>query len=538
MADAYPAFDFRRNNNPGSGSGPMGGPGAFAPSNTPVIYGKNQSPLDGFMQAIGVSKVENGQAYGSTGGAVHMWDDQRQGFQALAAAQQEQEARQRPQATQQQPQQAQNTFLPGAPTATGDVRFNGLTPATLAPGGTPMVGRDYGSQPTATSAPLSTFGQRLLATGGTETRDGAVFSGAGGKLSITQDMGSIPMGGKPSTPQFDPMAVARYQQALAAGGDVAQTLQAFRTEIPKDVQLSEQEMAALAMDDMRINQQAMEVAKYVNDRGMMVTANQPQSVRENRMAYIGGLASQPTAQAAGGAADVRARLNQRPIEKVEVTQGDEVVTYDKRTGQELGRAPSTSLPAGYERAPDGSIRPMAGSKDAVEQATVAKKEDLKRAQDTEKANVVIQAIDEVMPKIGNLTAGLGGVLTGFVPGTEAYDVGSTIDTIKANIGFDQLSAMRAASPTGGALGQVAVQELNFLQATLGNLKQGQSPEKLQDNLYAVKYHYDRWKDTINGVNPDTKPGRMLSPQEVKRFRELKQRQAGKSNQSGRPGKRS
>jgi hypothetical protein len=518
----------------------MGGPGAFAPGNTPVVHPRGSDPIKNFLAGIGVAGVDaSGQAIGSTGGLTHMWEGDRATMGSMIVAQQEAEA-QRKQANGGQQDQAQtNAFLapktaPSSPMAgnafmggNGAVRVNGLTPATLAPGGTPMIGRDYGSAGAAESTPLSAFGQQLLATGGTVNQNGANFSGAGGKLSIAQDMGSIPMGAKPSAPQFDPMAIARYQQALAAGGDIGETLQAYRTEIPKDAQLSEQDMAALAMDDMRINQQAMEVAQYVNARGMGITPNQSQATRDNRMAYIGGLAGESADPAAGGAADVRAKLNQRPMKTVDVIVGDEIVTMDANTRQVVGRAPRTPLPAGYERA-EGGIRPMAGSKDATDQATVQRKEDLKRAQDTEKANVVITAIDEVMPKINNLTAGLGGAMTSIVPGTTSYDVGATIDTIKANIGFDQLSAMRAASPTGGALGQVAVQELNFLQATLGNLKQGQSPDKLSDNLYAIKYHYDRWKDTINGVNPDTKPGRMLSPAEVKRMRELKQRQSSRA----------
>ena len=55
-------------------------------------------------------------------------------------------------------------------------------------------------------------------------------------------------------------------------------------------------------------------------------------------------------------------------------------------------------------------------------------------------------------------------------------------TIKANIGFDKLQAMREASPTGGALGQVSNQELSSLQAVFGNLDQSQSEEDLKYNL--------------------------------------------------------
>jgi hypothetical protein len=53
--------------------------------------------------------------------------------------------------------------------------------------------------------------------------------------------------------------------------------------------------------------------------------------------------------------------------------------------------------------------------------------------------------------------------------------------------------MREASPTGGALGQVAVQELNFLQAALGNLDPNQSEPQLRRNLVEVKNRVENWK---------------------------------------------
>ena len=51
--------------------------------------------------------------------------------------------------------------------------------------------------------------------------------------------------------------------------------------------------------------------------------------------------------------------------------------------------------------------------------------------------------------------------------------------------------MRDASPTGGALGQVSEMELRQLNASMGNLDIGQSPEQLRENLMAVREQYIR-----------------------------------------------
>ena len=89
------------------------------------------------------------------------------------------------------------------------------------------------------------------------------------------------------------------------------------------------------------------------------------------------------------------------------------------------------------------------------------------------------------------TTGWGSYLAMF-PGTEAKDLESKVLTIKANIGFDRLQRMRAESPTGGALGQVAVQELQALQATIANLDTAQSDEQFSAMMQIVMNQYDSW----------------------------------------------
>ena len=109
----------------------------------------------------------------------------------------------------------------------------------------------------------------------------------------------------------------------------------------------------------------------------------------------------------------------------------------------------------------------------------------------EKAINVISQVDEAMSMVSPYTSGLIGSVSGLIPGTNAKDLQKAIDSIKANIGFDELQAMRDASKTGGALGQVAVQELNSLQATLGSLDRTQSPQALYKNLQDIRDRYSK-----------------------------------------------
>ena len=87
------------------------------------------------------------------------------------------------------------------------------------------------------------------------------------------------------------------------------------------------------------------------------------------------------------------------------------------------------------------------------------------------------------------TTGFFGNIMKAVPGTPAHDTSASINTIEAAIGFDRLQAMRDASPTGGALGQVSEMELKHLNASLGSLRQSSSREQFAANLAQVKKHY-------------------------------------------------
>mgnify|MGYP007118311647 CR=1 FL=1 len=99
--------------------------------------------------------------------------------------------------------------------------------------------------------------------------------------------------------------------------------------------------------------------------------------------------------------------------------------------------------------------------------------------------------------VSPLTTGIGGAVTGVIPGTSAVDLRKKIDTIKANLGFAELSAMRQSSPTGGALGQVAVQELEMLQSTVASLDTLQSSGALLEALNKVDQHLNNWQAAVD-----------------------------------------
>jgi hypothetical protein len=110
---------------------------------------------------------------------------------------------------------------------------------------------------------------------------------------------------------------------------------------------------------------------------------------------------------------------------------------------------------------------------------------------------------------GDLPATGWGTLLSAFPGSDANLLKNRLMTIKANISFDKLQAMREESPTGGALGQVSTFELQNLMAVFGSLEQSQDANELSYNLRRVQKVYN---DVIHGEgnHPYQMPGSNLN----------------------------
>lgn len=169
------------------------------------------------------------------------------------------------------------------------------------------------------------------------------------------------------------------------------------------------------------------------------------------------------------------------FEKVDTADGTLVI--NKKTNEETF-IPKNLREAEAEKAAGKIEGEREGTAPERMKAATAALNDYKRQNKT-----VTENIDSVISEIEAnpwLTAGFLGSKIAGVKGTPPYNIAKSLDTILANIGFDKLQAMREASPTGGALGQVSERENVLLQAVQGSLDQGQTPEQLIKNLKRVK----------------------------------------------------
>jgi hypothetical protein len=71
-----------------------------------------------------------------------------------------------------------------------------------------------------------------------------------------------------------------------------------------------------------------------------------------------------------------------------------------------------------------------------------------------------------------------------------------LDFLKGNIIPAALTAMREASKTGGALGQVSDREGAWLAASLGALSMKQSPDQVVSQLKQIDASLSRWQTAV------------------------------------------
>ena len=138
------------------------------------------------------------------------------------------------------------------------------------------------------------------------------------------------------------------------------------------------------------------------------------------------------------------------------------------------------------------VVPIPGSKAAADAERAASASEAGTSAKVTSGTTVLGDISEMKSKVQEspyLTTGPVATVLKKFGYTKAIDVDQLGETIRSNIGFDRLQRMRDESPTGGALGQVAVQELNALQASLGSLSTAQSADQLVRNLERLEEQY-------------------------------------------------
>lgn len=184
-------------------------------------------------------------------------------------------------------------------------------------------------------------------------------------------------------------------------------------------------------------------------------------------------------------------------------RGQNMADARAREGNQIS-ATNGKIPPGYRMRADGNLEAIPGGPADIKAGELGAKTEQRRQMGIEGANSVLGIVGDAKELVGMSTTGLGGALK-VIPATNARNLSAKLETIKANLGFDRLQQMRESSPTGGALGALAVQELTALQATVASLDQMQSPAQLRGALDKIDKHYRGWLRTMGGSSNTAKP---------------------------------
>ena len=126
------------------------------------------------------------------------------------------------------------------------------------------------------------------------------------------------------------------------------------------------------------------------------------------------------------------------------------------------------------------------AKVSIEKQSMAPKAKAAISSYEDKNKTLNSKIDSAKAQSSVWTTGFIGSVAQKIPGTAAFDLSRNLESIKANLGFAELQAMRDASPTGGALGNITERELSLLQSAWANVEQAQSQKQFEKALDDVR----------------------------------------------------
>jgi hypothetical protein len=142
------------------------------------------------------------------------------------------------------------------------------------------------------------------------------------------------------------------------------------------------------------------------------------------------------------------------------------------------------------------VRDLPQSREAREEAeALASKERGRKAQQVRAGTTVVQDLGRALDLVGEMAQGDGVIganmrsVRSGVKGTPEARVIKFKESALSNVGLDTLQTMRENSPTGGALGQVPIQQQLRLEKVLGDLEIEQPVPDIEDNMRRVMNIY-------------------------------------------------
>ena len=303
---------------------------------------------------------------------------------------------------------------------------------------------------------------------------------------------------------WDIMSADRQQSALAQASDVYAALETGNTDIAKG-KLEQQKQAALNSGDQSASDKADAMIKMIDLNPDAAKT----SARLSLSVIMGPDKFKETFSALSpkGSSYTQLSTDQKkayglPADKPfqidaegkisQVGSGGPTVSVNVGDQGKFG-----AIPPGYVLKQENGgdvMAPIPGGPVDIENKQKEQKSKASLELEERSGNVVLSSISTLQKMIDKAPwyqpiAGAKREILPDVLNQAKVDAEKVKQAIVSNIGFDRLQQMRNNSPTGGALGNVTVPELELLQSVLGSISLDQSPAQLKKNLSQLQTIY-------------------------------------------------
>lgn len=158
--------------------------------------------------------------------------------------------------------------------------------------------------------------------------------------------------------------------------------------------------------------------------------------------------------------------------------------------------------AGYVWGPNGTMQAAEGGPADIRANEEGRARADRLASSASQLQNAIGILASVEPRISGWNSGMlmGGALQGF--NQDAINIRESLEPVIAILAFESLAEMRRNSETGGALGSIAVRELDLLSRTVRSLATEQSPEQLRQNISATRAQLERTLAAIQAAQTE------------------------------------
>lgn len=171
-------------------------------------------------------------------------------------------------------------------------------------------------------------------------------------------------------------------------------------------------------------------------------------------------------------------------------------------------------PSGYRFRPDGNLEAIQGGPADVRQTAEGRSRMQQMDSSARQLENAISVLDDAVGDVSGSTAGLFADTTrdwGLNQGST--DLNEALEPVRAILSFESLAEMRRNSATGGALGSIAVRELELLGNTVRSLSVRQSPQQLRRNIQATRAQLQRTLSAIQAARAEMDQGPNEAPAE-------------------------